>query len=360
MARLTTTAGDRSIETTLTDAAAAAACRRVPANHKDGSFARDLARAFNRFGSALSQNRRVWLHIVANQQIRRETPAPAAAPALTAAPAVATPAAAPVTLADAVPAAPLMSADAVEAAAAGLSITMVMYDIPEVADIDNPSGQLRRIGVRLNKSVWLVPTGNVPHHLIARLEEVGSDVVTAPYDTRAAAKLLRAAIKFAGKEMAAMKKRNEVAAAAALAKLNAPGGDPTTKRRRYEREIAAIAKRLETMADEMAVGAGVFGIAGAMEFGTLRNAARSISATTTARATAYAHAATVLAASDREDARAVAVLMERDEMPAIMAAGMLEDSGMEEEGEALAAAFTALTDADGPDVFSLAGEGDDE
>lgn len=349
MARITTTDGRRSIETTLTDYQAAAACRRVPANHKDASFARDLASASEKYGAGLTQNRRVWLHIIGNQQIRREVPAaPVAMTAVPVTPVVsATPA--PVVT----PVVPTMTADELNAAADGLALTMLMYDIPSAADIDNPSAFLHTRGLRLNKSVWIVPTGSVPNHLIAELRAVGSTVVTAPYDAAASRGLLEAAITFANGELEAARKRAEVSVARAAEKMNDGVGDPNSKRNCYMREVAAVAQRLNDLATRIQAGANVFGVSAGVGVTALRNAAATLGTVTAARATVYAAAAATLEEMGTVDTKAMAAGMRADAVPAAVAAGMLEDNGNEAAALALASAFSE-------DTFSIAEMGEDD
>jgi hypothetical protein len=336
MAILTTTDNSRTVNSNLTDAAAALIVRRIPMNHKDRGFAVSLAEAFRKYGAGLTHNRRVWMHILANQQLTREAPA---APVMTAAVVPA-----PSFVA---PAAPVMTADEISTAAAGQSLTMLMYDIPDAAEIANPSGRLRRIGLRLNLSVWLVPTGSVPHTLINELIAVGSSVITAPYDTTATAGLLAAAIGFANREVTAAVKRAEESKAAAEAELNSPEGDPNQKRRVYDRKMAAIAKRLELLADEMKTGAAVFGLSGAINFGGLRSTATTLAAATTTKAAAYANATAELAAVGTADATAMANAMGADAVPFAPAADMLRDNGKDDAADSLQAAF------DDANVFSL-------
>ena len=352
MARISTTDNSRSIETTLTDAQAAAACRRIPANHKDASFARDIANAFQRYGANLTQNRRVWMHILGNQQIRREVPAPAPAPVAVTPVAPIVPAPTPVV--PTAPVTPAMTGEELDKAADGLALTMLMYDIPSVADIDNPSAFLHTRGLRINKSVWIVPTGSVPHHLIAELRAVGSIVLTAPYDAAASRGLLEAAINFANGELAAAQKRAEASVKLAADKMNNGHGDPTRKRNTYMREVAAVAQRLNDLAARIETGANVFGVRGGVALAQLRNAAQTLGVVTAARSTVYAAAATVLEEIGTVDSKAIAAGMRADEVMPAVAAGMLEDCGNDEAAHALAAAFSE------PETFSLVGTGEDD
>lgn len=359
MARITTTDGRTSVDTVLTDRDAANACGRIPLNNRDREFATSLVHSLNTYGVRISHNCRVWLHVLANQQIRRETPvAPVAATPVTMTAALPVPVArtvAPLVPVVVPPAAPSMTTEEINAAAAGMQLTMLMYDIPERAEIANPSGRLRMIGVRLNLSVWIVPTASIPYNLINQLQNAGADVHTADYDASASAGLLRTAVNVMNKELKAAQDRANVSAAEALAELNADDGtNPNTKRRVYERKINAITKRLNQLADELTAGAKVFGVTGAVNFGGMRQAARSMQGNLTARATLYANSATTLREIGTTSAIAMAAAVEADAVPAVIVADMIQDDGRDEDAETLRDAFS-----DAPETFSLADVGEE-
>ena len=73
---LTSNRGE-TISSSLTDAQAAEACNRIPANHSSRSFANSLCADLMRWGS-LFPGKRFWLHKLAHEQIERETPEPVA------------------------------------------------------------------------------------------------------------------------------------------------------------------------------------------------------------------------------------------------------------------------------------------
>jgi len=57
--------------------------------------------------------------------------------------------------------------------------SFLSYDIPSESTIPNPSGRLRKIGVRTNLSVWIVPNEKIPYGLLDELTTAGArwDVV---------------------------------------------------------------------------------------------------------------------------------------------------------------------------------------
>jgi hypothetical protein len=359
MAKLTTTNGQTSVQTTLADSEAATICGRIPMNHKDREFAGSMVRAFN--NSRMSQNQRVWLHVMAYAQLRREREAAAvvaATPAVV--PAVVAPVSTPVIAVPTIPVAraqpeapnhpafPTMNETEVSHVATGLRLTMLMYDIPERSNVTNPSGRLRRIGMRINKSVWIVPTESVPQYLVNELITAGAAVITAPYDVEASKNLLVAAVAFANRELSEAVSRAEASRQDAEDEFNRNG-----KRGIYDRKIAAISKRLKALAEEMEAGAKVFGVVGGMNFQNIRQAATAISNTTAVRAAVYANAANTLRTINTPDAVAMAVAAENDQAATYAMSDMIRESGNEQEADEINAAFDDGT-------FSLVDASDEE
>ncbi len=79
MESLTLTNRDDTLTTNLTDAQAAEACNRLPADHRSRTFAAGLVADLRRYGS-LFPGKRFWLHRLALDQIERENPQANAAP----------------------------------------------------------------------------------------------------------------------------------------------------------------------------------------------------------------------------------------------------------------------------------------
>lgn len=93
------------------------------------------------------------------------------------------------------------------------------YDIPESADIENPSNELRPIAFRQQKSMWIIQEGDIPYALVARLREVGAEVDIIRFDASEAPKLLRMAVKAIARdirETVANARRSEAAALARM------------------------------------------------------------------------------------------------------------------------------------------------
>src|SRR5262245_3245684 len=51
---------------------------------------------------------------------------------------------------------------------------LLVYDIPDAADLANPTPALRGRGVRVNLSCWVVPEDRIPYHLLAEMERRGA------------------------------------------------------------------------------------------------------------------------------------------------------------------------------------------
>lgn len=354
MARIYTTDGKASVEVTMNDLAASTIAIRTPAACKDRGFAVSLCNAYK--NNQLTQNRRVWLHIMAKNQLQREQPkaapvasVPAAVPTL--------PAALPAPVEQ--PAAPLFDSAELDRVSANAALAMLMYDIPETAKVANPSYRIRQRGMRLNKSVWIVPTTAVPHNLINELREAGSSVVTAPYDMAASRTLLAAAIDFANREIAETHKRAQQSARAAIAEMDNDEGNPNAARRTCERKLANIVKRLQTLEGEMKVGADVFGLSGAINFAELHRAAATVRTVTEARSALFAAATAALGAINTTDAKALHAAAVADAVPPVVVADYLMEHGDEEAqatGEQLGAAMNDAgpnDQTDESDVFDL-------
>lgn len=55
-----------------------------------------------------------------------------------------------------------------------MRVQMLVYDIPETSDLQNPSAELHRRGIRLNLSCWAIPDGRVPWSLLSELSQGGA------------------------------------------------------------------------------------------------------------------------------------------------------------------------------------------
>lgn len=70
---------------------------------------------------------------------------------------------------------------------------LFVYDIPSKSDLPNPSNQLKRIGIRVNLSCWVIPESRVPYDLIRELDAGGATTEVVRFDESEREKLERLA-----------------------------------------------------------------------------------------------------------------------------------------------------------------------
>lgn len=60
---------------------------------------------------------------------------------------------------------------------------LLVYDIPEDADMDNPSAEFRRFAFRINLSCWIIQRGDMclASHTLNRIREVGGNWHSLPF-----------------------------------------------------------------------------------------------------------------------------------------------------------------------------------
>ena len=68
--------------------------------------------------------------------------------------------------------------------------SLLMYDIPTAARVQNPSNRLWRSCIRVNLSVWVVKDEATPHNLLARMTAAGVSWHLIPFDSAADAQVL--------------------------------------------------------------------------------------------------------------------------------------------------------------------------
>lgn len=142
-----------------------------------------------------------------------------------------------------------------------LNACMLLYDIPDQADIANPSPVLRRLGLRVNLSCWVIPESDLPYGLLHSMAVAGATWHAVRFDRSEAQKLVAMGVQSLKRELAdqvARARRSEIRASAAM-----DGSTESTERAeaRYQREIAAVTKRYNELAADLATAAARFGIA---------------------------------------------------------------------------------------------------
>jgi hypothetical protein len=236
-----------------------------------------------------------------------------------------------------------------ETATASARPFILWYMIPERTRYPNPSNRLYPIAVRIDGSGWIVPEDRVPYSLLAEMRENGVRCGAFPADPRAAASLIDMALTALREQMAEIVSdlaRTQAAAADRLARETGRDGTPDTRSedervKEALRTAEAARKRIGDRLELIAQGAALFGIDRTAYRPEL--AAAAADATHDAileRARLYRKAATTLRAGGTAEGAAVADAIDRDGIPAVVAADVLQEHGAEAEGNALRAAFT--------------------
>jgi hypothetical protein len=137
---------------------------------------------------------------------------------------------------------------------------LLIYDIPDTADIPNPSNRLRRIAVRVNLSCWVVREGDIPYNYLHWLKEQGATWHVVKFDTDENEKLVKMALDSIRKDIRLSIQRAKASADSAGCKLNDPDMTPEDKSKRYDSVTRATIKRLKETLNSLSAAAKLFGI----------------------------------------------------------------------------------------------------
>ena len=182
-----------------------------------------------------------------------------------------------------------------EKAVAACRPVMLVYDIPSRSPAANPSGRLRRLGVRVNLSCWVMPEANVPYSLLHGLATQGVRWHVTPYHPNAAGAIVDMVIGSLRRELADTLARAEETQANSEAKLTAEDNDDSTYTRCKKLRDAAdgITKRIKTLTDDLLAGAKALGVpASVIDVAGAATAARKLRDAMHERAALYARAGT--------------------------------------------------------------------
>jgi hypothetical protein len=227
-----------------------------------------------------------------------------------------------------------------------LRAVMLTYDIPSDSEIDNPSGELRRIGFRSNLSCWVIPEGSLPLTLIHTLRTEGrADVDIVKFDASEGPRLVQLAIRNMRKELEGQIQRTKENLAKWEASYLNDGEDNTEERKaahdRYVSRSWSILRRLKTLADDLDAAIRNFGVDPA-EIGV--SAARSsfdlMQEGVAKRAEAYVVATNALKAAGTGTTSALAAGAAKDQVPGYVMADALREAGDEAAADALQEAFS--------------------
>jgi len=218
--------------------------------------------------------------------------------------------------------------------ARNLNACLLIYDIPGTAEVGNPSAVLRRLGVRVNLSCWIVPESDIPYVTLHRMQEAGATWHTVRFDASEAKKLIDMAVSALRKELDEALARAEASRASAAEQLEQSTAAPERAEAYYLRRAESIAARCAELADDLAAGAAKFGIDSAQfNADALRTAGAAIQAGMQERAKLYARAV-------RDAARLGTPFPEST--PAGVIADALQDGGSDEQADELRAAFAGV------------------
>lgn len=253
-----------------------------------------------------------------------------------------------------------------EAVASSLKACLLIYDIPEGAELDgrpvlNPSGFLRRIAVRVNLSCWVIPEGDIPYNLLNNLRRAGATWHVVRFAPEEGRKLIEMAIESLRKEVSEAVSRSTTARQNAEEQLDQERDmtDPSEvakAEQRFLRRAEGIQNRYEELTAGLEAAAAKFGIAPrALNLNAANAAINAIKAGMEVRAEAFAKAAAAAKADGTQNGAILGQMAQQDNLPAGILADHLRDNGQDAAADGLQAAFN---DA-GDELFSLAGVDDD-
>ena len=121
----------------------------------------------------------------------------------------------------------------------------VSYDIPSSLKIANPTAKLRSLGIRMNKSVWVMPEHCVPHGYLDEIREAGAAVYIVRFDEAEQGKLLEMARRALESEAARIVKGMEESIARAERIMQPEGFLPVSEEQteRYEKYMRVVLRR---------------------------------------------------------------------------------------------------------------------
>lgn len=257
----------------------------------------------------------------------------------------------------------VLEQDDVTPEAAETQFCLFHYDCPANGEFPNPSGRLYPLAVRLTESAWLMRTGDIPYALMGEMQDAGCTVEVNRFDIAESGRLLRQAVGKLQEELADAVRRADEAMERATDTLAAQGTEanersPEDAEKFYLSRCGSIQRRLTALQKQVAESSARFGIRPqAINLERLSAAAATIKSEMAERAAAYREGIKALEAAGTVETIALAKAAARDEVPAEVMAGALEDAGDEAGAARLQAAFAVPAEAE---TFSLADLGDDE
>lgn len=200
---------------------------------------------------------------------------------------------------------------------------LLIYDVPTGVPV-NPCNRLRRIGVHLQLSGWVVPEDKLPMNYLNSLTELGVTWDYVRFDDSEIPKLVARAEQAIARETQQIAERLAESMERAGTAYEAPAeGDPNVRRRNYLYRVDAAAKSARKRLEDLDAARAVFGLPQAtIDMTALQGRVGTLRAAAHARAASYAAMTEAVRAVDP----ALADAAEADAVPAGQLADRLLDA----------------------------------
>lgn len=203
-----------------------------------------------------------------------------------------------------------------------MDTVLLVYDIPERSTATNPSGRLRRLGIRVNLSCWVLPADSVPYHLLDQLAASGAAWHIVRFASDEGERLIQLAESTLQKEVErlAASLEQSVQRAAELLEAGEEGVARAAALERYQRRTRQALTRAQRLYHDARLAAERF----QLDPSTIGSIADRVEAI---RSAAHARALLFVEASRRIEDEAMRTLASADELPAYVVADLLEEQG---------------------------------
>lgn len=207
-------------------------------------------------------------------------------------------------------------------------VMMLQYDIPQKCDFPNPSGILRRLGIRVTLSVWAIQDGRIPWNLLDEMTSSGVTWHLVQFAESESGKLIALAETALCQEADKAKKSLEDSILAGQKKLEEMQSDPSVtarqleaERTRFENNTRAFIKRTDKLIKDLSEAAKAFGVVDSVSkpFSKIRSTVDSLQSIAHSRAALYSYMTEQAKGTDME------VASEESDVPAGVLADYLED-----------------------------------
>jgi hypothetical protein len=213
---------------------------------------------------------------------------------------------------------------------------LLIYDIPDRANVANPSPRLRRRAVRVNLSCWVIPESEVPYHLLHEMELGGATWHVVRFADDEVKNLVRMAREAILQQTADAERRAKRSVEQATERVtnDAENGAADAAEKKFRTRTGAAVRRVKVLLGDLKMAAERFGIGDA---GTSLSAA--LASVNAAHAAASARARLVAEAA-REAAKVgdgrMGEAAAADLVPALILADYVEENGGDAEAMRLA------------------------